>query len=489
MSPLARALAALGALLVPAPALAAGFYIGDVGTRAQARGGAYVAAPDSVLAAHYNPSGLSLLRGLHFDVSVSVVDLDARFQRSCPCVSDAFRADDPMAAAAEEARLDALFDANVATTRTPLTIPFIGLAYGFEPLKLTVALAAYGPTSGRFDYGLLGSAKTPGFEERAETKVTRYNAVEAPNLELNYALAFGLEPLEGLRIGATFFLHQTGAGQTLHLFADTRFLAAGPEDTSADIPIVLDFLSDPAFNWQVGVGYDLPFVEGLSIGASFRGERSVSAKGTIEVDLPGSLDGVASVEGRDVDVSLTIAPIARAGIQYRRPGLFAAEVAYVWEGWSTMDRVVIEPRGIAFDLAGQRTELDTIISERNWRDTGSIRIGGELEMFDPWLGIQVGYFYEPSAIPRQWLDPSRIDLDKHGMALGLSSSFAGLTLRIAGTYIVMDGATVRDSQARNTAPLGFAPELRTTVGNGDFDGSYFIGSASLSFSLDAFSAS
>lgn len=480
------ALAVLGASGV---AEGAGFYIADVGTRGMARGGAFVAAPDSPLAVHYNPSGLSLLKGFHLEVSVAISQVSARFERSCPCLDPEFDLEDP---AAVEARLESLFDANPATTGTPLTIPFVGVAYGFEPLDLTIALAAYGPTSGRFDYGLLGPATAPGFPERAETRVTRYNAVEAPNLEINYALSFGLEPLkslgvEGLRVGATLFLHQTGASQTLHLFADsTVFAQNGPEDPAADIPLVLDFLSDPSFSWGLGVGWDLPWVPGLTVGASFRAARAVEANGTVQVDLPTNLRDIASVSGEDVRVKLNIASIARVGVQYRRPGWFTAEAAIVFEGWGATDRVVIEPQGIVFEspILPEPLVLGTIVSERNWRDTGSLRLGGELELWEPWLGIQAGYFHEPSAVPTEWLEPSRIDLDKHGLALGLSASYAGFTLQIAGTYIAMNETTVTDSNARNTAPLGFAPELRTTVGNGTYSGHYLIGTASLGFALD-----
>lgn len=479
-----RLLLVSGALGAPVSAHAAGFYVGDVGARGLARGGAFVAAPDSPLALHYNPAGLSLTKGLNLELSLTAVGYTATFDRRCPCV------DPTMYAEAEAAALDAALEASFEPARssTPLYTPFLGVSYGFEPLDLAVGFAVYGPTSGRHDYGLLGSASSPSFVERAAGKVTRYNALEAPNLELNYVLGFSLEPLEGLRVGAGLILHQTGASQTLHLYADSEIFSSGPEDPAADVPIVLDFLSAPSFNWTVGISYDVFFVPGLTVGASFRAERAVSARGTIDVDLQPNLADIASVEGNEVDVSLNIAPLARAGVQYRWPSKFTAEAAFVWEGWSVNDRIVVQPRDITFEIMGlgDPVVLGEIVSERNWQDTWSLRFGGELELFEPWLGVQAGYFYEPTAIPAEWLDPSRVDLDKHGIALGLSTELWGVTLQASGTYVLMDGTTVTNSQARSTAVLGFAPQLRTTVGNGRFDAEYFIGSVSLGFSLDAF---
>jgi long-subunit fatty acid transport protein len=474
-------LALLAGLAAPSGARAAGFYIGDVGARGLARGGALVAAPDSPLALHYNPAGLSLAKGLQLELSVAIVGYEASFERRCPCV-------DPSLDGAEalDAALEQSFRGNVARTSTPLTIPFIGVSYGFEPLGFAVGFGVYGPTSGRHDYGLLGSAASPTFVERARDKVTRYNALEAPNIEVNYVLGLSLEPLEGLRVGAGLTLHQTGASQTLHLFADTAF-ASGPEDPRWDVPLVLDFSSDPTFTWSAGLSYDIPFVPGLTVGGSLRAARSVRADGTILVDLPAELREIARVDGEEVVVSLNTAPIARFGVQWRLPEVLVAEAAFVWEGWGVNDRIVIEPQDISFEIEGlDPVVLGEIVSERNWRDTWSLRLGGELELLEPWLGVQAGWFYEPTAIPAEWLDPSRIDLDKHGIALGLSTEWYGVTLLGSFTYVVMDGTTVTDSRAQNTAPLGFAPELQTTVGNGRYEGEYAIGAVSLQFELDAF---
>src|SRR5262245_23256868 len=107
------------AMLAPSPARGAAYYISDVGPRGLARAGAYVAAPDSLLAIHYNPAGLSLLSGAHFEVDLTPVFLNFEFQRSCPCVD----ASHPRAAMFDAA-LEQQFAGNPSKTNSPYFIPF-----------------------------------------------------------------------------------------------------------------------------------------------------------------------------------------------------------------------------------------------------------------------------------------------------------------------------------------------------------------------------
>ncbi len=484
---------ALSALLLSSTqAYAGGFYIADIGARALARGGAFVAAPDSPLAIHYNPAGLSLLKGLHTEVSLSLVTYEMRFNRSCPCTAST----NPNAAMLD-AELQKTFDANPAQSNTPLPIPFIGVSYGIEPLDLSFGLAVWGPNSGRHDYGVLPGASSPNFSDLAAAKASRYNALEAANLEVNYALAVSLTPLkgianglfDGLRIGGGLYLYQSGANQSLHLWADTS-LATTPEDSRFDVPLVLDFTSDISFNYGAGISWDLPFLEGLSLGGSFRAARDITANGSITVNRTRFLisDLMAEINGDEVVVKLETAPLIRGGLQYRHDNVFRAEAAMVWEGWSVHDRIVITPQNISFSapILSEPVVLGDIVSERHWEDTYSIRVGGELNLFEPLLGVRAGYFYEPSAIPTERLDPSRVDLDKHGFAMGLSTSMYGFNLEVSAMYVALSSVTVTDSKASIIAPLGFAPDYLTTIGNGSYDGYYFIGSASLSFNLDLF---
>ena len=485
--------------LLASTAYAGGFYVSDIGTRGLARGGAFVASPDSVLAIHYNPAGLSLLRGLHTELAVQIVAMNAKFERSCPCL------DAGLPGAAEgDATLQGIYDANPVVSNTPIAIPFLGVAYGLPWLDLTIGAAAWGPTSGRFDWGTPPDPSRPSFADNATAQPQRYSGIQMRNIEINFALAVALRPLPsllpGLRIGAAAMGYQSGNNQSLHLFVNSPTLANGPEDPELDVPVLLEFRENFKLNWAVGATYEI--IEGLSIGSSFRGKRSIRAPGTLTIGLPERLQGVVEINGRDgtdgrplvgdIEAELNTAPIWRTGVQFKIDRLFAVEAAFVYEGWSTHDRVLIRPQNFQLSALGMDSELGTIVSNRQWKDTYSIRVGGEIDLFKPLLGIQAGYFYEPSALrdgtdgePAR-IDASRIDLDKHGVSLGFSISFYGFRLDLSGQYIQMITTTVENSAVRLVAPLELpgGEQLLTTITNGTYSGRFFIGSAKLSFALD-----
>lgn len=464
---------------------AAGFYLTDIGTRGMGRGGAFVASPDSVLAIHYNPAGLAQLEGLNVEASVTFVNMSLDFNRKCPCVVDRSADFGGQTADAVDAALEASFDDNAISSNTTLVIPFVGASYGLPFYGLTFGLAAWGPNSGRHNWGELPDTSLPRFDRDVETQPGRYSGMNMNNLEANFALAAAAEPLDGLRIGFSLMGFQSGNNQTLHLWANTG-VAMNPEDPRFDAPIVFEFKEDFAINWAVGASYDI--IPGLTIGSSFRGTRNIDTEGTITVQTPRAVveDPTALVvEGDSVNVRLKTAPIWRTGVQFRIPQLFAAEAAFVWEGWNVHDEVVIDPRDIKLTITGNESDLPQIRAARNWQNTWSLRLGGELNLFDPLVNVVGGYFYEPTGIAPANVDPSRTDFDKHGFSLGARTTWLGFTLDVSAMYVVLQTTPIRDNQKVLTiVPLEGAEQFTTNIGNGDYTGSYFLLSTSLSFALD-----
>lgn len=478
-------------VLFPASAHAAGFYTGDVGARAVGRGGAFVAAPDSVLAAHYNPAGLSQLRGLHVLVDASLVDFDATFDRTCPCADPALDE-----AATYDAALEATFaEAGTQRSRTPLVIPFIGAAYGFEPLDLTVAATLHAPNSGRHQWGDPPTTRTPGYVPQAPYFTGRYAAHTVKNVELNGALSVALQPIPRLRVGASLIVFLAQSEQTQTLWANVKGFPNGPEDPRFDVPIVFTLSPSLFLNWAVGASYEP--IDGLFVGASFRAKRKIRGDGTLEAELPRFFRDSATnepilgaaIRGKDAKIALDIAPIARGGVEYRMPGLFRAEAALVWEGWSAHESIVLTPEDIVIDLMGSSTPIPEIPIDRRWRDTVSVRVGGELEALQPHVGLRAGYYFETSSVDDQRLSLSRIDRPKHGFSIGASKSLFGFTVDVALTYVHFTPVTITNSQVPIVAPfpeeedgIG-SKELVSTIGNGTVESHFLIGSLAVGYTF------
>ncbi len=472
--------------LTPSSAVAAGFYTGDVGTRGVGRGGAFVAAPDSVLAAHYNPAGLSQLRGLHLLVDASFVDFDATLNRRCPCADPSLEL-----AATYDAALAA--DFTPQTSRTPLLIPFIGAAYGFDFLDLTVAATVHGPNSGRHQWGDPPSTRRPNYVNEATDFAGRYSAHTVKNVEVNTALTVALQPLPRLRVGASLIVFLAQSEQTQTLWANLADFPDGPEDPRFDVPIRFTLAPSLFLNWAVGASYEP--IDGLFIGASFRAERRVRGDGTLQADLPRFLRDPdtnapllgAAIRGQDATVALDIAPIARGGIEYRMPGVFRAEAAVVWEGWSAHESIILTPQDIVIDLMGSSTPIPEITIDRQWVDTVSVRLGGELDVLQPHLQLRAGYYFETSAVEERRLTIARIDRPKHGFSLGASKSLYGFDVDVAFTYVYLAPSDVSDSEVPIVAPFpeeedGIGDrEFVSTISNGSITSRFLIGSVAVGY--------
>ncbi|MBK8010786.1 MAG: outer membrane protein transport protein [Deltaproteobacteria bacterium] len=473
-------------ILLPRASSAGGFYIGDVGARGMARAGAFVAAPDSLLAIHYNPAALSYLRGFQFESSLTLNYWNTRIQRTCPCVSA-----EQAGAAAIDQRLEAEFANNAAQSNRVLPVPFFAVGYGFEPFDLTVAFAAWGPNSGEHDYGVepssvLNGSSADGFESLSRRAPHRYSALLSKTSEVNFGLGFGMQPIERLRVGGVLMLFQNSGDQHLHLWANLAGLAGTVESPIFDAPLIFKFHRKLALDWSLGCSYEI--LDGLTVGTSFRGKRSIRSNGTIDISLTPLAESLGvEVSGREAEVELNTAPILRAGIEYRQPQVFRAEAAVVVEGWSVYDRIVIRPRDIRFKFGDESGAIPDVVENVGWKDAYSLRLGGELNMFEPWVGLRGGYFFETSAIPPERLSPQRVDMNKHGFTLGASSTWAGVTLEASVMYVFLATRHVKDSEIRMIAPLEpplGSDALITTIGNGVYSGNNFSAALSLAFALD-----
>jgi long-subunit fatty acid transport protein len=464
---------ALG-LIVPANALAGGYYIGDVGTRGMARGGALIAAPNDLLALHYNPAGLALIKGgFHLEADLNLVEFNHEFKRSCPCTGP-----DTLDAATLDRELKGKFIGRTAKEINGIQdIPYVALAYGFDWNHLTVGLAVYGPQGARrYQHKVEG--------EKASNQPQRYSSLNVEVEEIYYTLGVAASPIKGLRIGFGAQLFQFATKQELTLWANSSYITT-PEDPDWDIPTTLNFNSTLLPNWNLGLSYEV--IDGLSVGASVLGKRSVRADGTSSIELPATAAAIASIEGNKLELEINLPPIWRFGVQYAKPKIFSVEAAWVLEAWSVYDKARIRSKDVNIILNMMPAKLATIDIPYEFEDTWSIRVGGEFDMFAPYVTLGAGYFYEPSAVAPQLKDVSSPDMDKHGISGGLSTKWFGTTLSVAAQYIKLADLTVTDSKKALVGPLpepGGSQELLTTVANGDYSGDYFIVSASLSAVFD-----
>ena len=295
-----------------APSRAAAYYIGEVGARSAARGGANLVHPSDPTAVWLNPAALSFTTGLQLNVDLNLVFLNSSFTRDCAGVANGCAApaagvqrsytgtdgtsthayevrgdrpapnDDAQPGKAEPGFLGNLGTPSRFDGLTPTLnqagvqpIPRLTLSFNADSIGLDgIAVGAYffAPNNGDYSFG----EETP----------TRYTLVDRDLLELYYGIAAAYRFGDFIAVGAGLQFVTAGLNQSVTLSADQY----SNEDPNYDIRIRVTGQQDfiPAGNFGVwtnpgkllGIG-DLEFAGSVQLG------RTVRATGPITIEKIG----------------------------------------------------------------------------------------------------------------------------------------------------------------------------------------------------------
>ena len=452
-------------VVVASEATAAGFWNLDQGVSSYGRGGTNIAAPRDPIAIYTNPAALPGVDGLQFLLQADVIFDMRSFERA----DDDIDFNDDGVGDGERS-----YD-EVSNEFTPLP-PSPGLfvtcnlgSLGLE--QLTVGAAAFGPTRAYTDFPSDGAQ--------------RYSEISNHPLQIHYTLAAGYElPWAGIRLGASLYLLTQVFDTDLAL--STAFLLGGePEDTDWDAIVSVratdHLIPVPTFALSAEP------VDGLILAATFRWPWDVEADGTADVTLgrrlgrtlPASGEPFARVTGEEVIGYLSMPAMLRAAALYRDPdGRFEAEIALVWEGWGRNQQIVFEPLDVEVtipSIADPETgvppfsiALDDIVVDTRYRDTYSLRAGGELRLME-WALARAGFYYERAAVGTGRLSMGTMDLDKIGITAGGRVDLPlGLWVDLALGYVQWITKEVTNSKVLIKDPLVVPPEDRWPIANGTY---------------------
>jgi long-chain fatty acid transport protein len=194
----------------------------------------------------------------------------------------------------------------------------------------------------------------------------------------------------------------------------------------------------------------------------------VSAPAQLGVRLPSSpFYSGAEVHGDRADVSFTLAPVIRVGVEVRPTRIDRIELTGVWEGWSVHDRISLtptrdgsQPNGIQItNVRGVGTyDVGPTFIERGFQDSWSIRLGYERDQdlgrnwhLFPRLGIQ----YETSATSPAYTTVLTQDSNKVTFSAGASVSNGRVRLDALVAYVATPDVAVdpRDGRIFQVAPF------------------------------------
>lgn len=531
-------------LLQAAPARAAAYYVGDIGARTLARGGANVVNPRDPSAVWLNPAAITLSTGVQLQLDLNLVWLTNEFVRDCGgeengCAPDADVErvyNDPATGEPDEARafriakdsrkvgavgrpgdgsevpVDPASAGRLGRRETPSRfdgetgvkneaavqpIPRLFATLNTDSFGLDgVAIGAYvfAPSSGDYLY--------------PEDAATRYTLIQRDIAEIFYGITLAYRFQNWIAVGASLQGVTSTLDQTLRLSAD----GSGNEDPGYDVQVRVQGAQHlvPSGNFGFWSNPLKPLGIGdLEVAGSVQLPRYFKLQGPIAIQSFGpSLQanfidsGLATINDDDATATaeFVMPPFYRVGVKYGQDDVFAdgqktfgfdVEVDFAYEQWSTYDHVFLTPKDLTFAVAGgEAAELPPIVQPKDWQDAWSVRAGTTLAFFDRMLEVHGGGFYETSAIPDETYSVELVDGEKVGVGCGVSGTLWGVRLDVAyGHVFVFDRTIGAESIVFNGAvalppPVGAESEPRTKVAMGTYTASYDMLNVGLTVAFD-----
>jgi len=418
--------------------------------KALAMGNAVTADPPGVDSIHFNPAGLTRIKGGEFQAKVLAADLSSttRFGNRAPEVQEQLKDfklnridgafDDKLVNTTSHTSDPMLMLPGMGLTKLPVVLlPFGGVAVNMPDMDITFATAVYSPNG----FGYSRDEDDPG----------RYQGVEASIIRLTYlspSIAFKLS--ETLSFGASFGLSWQGAGLDLNMrapnfatFAATQvsdyFLPS--QNCAAPTQPIIQALCNPlspyddllrmklelesAYSPSANVGFLWEPTPYMSFGLTYQSEGRSDLKGPYSMEYSekwqeffGRLSpitrplGLSVGKARDKGVAELefIEPQRIAiGTSVRVMPRLKVNVDWKWADygvWETLDvkfSEKIDFLRLAALLQPENATVDELRIPRHYRSVWSWAIGAEYQLTNQ-IALRAGYEPRKSAVPKDKVD-------------------------------------------------------------------------------------
>jgi long-chain fatty acid transport protein len=427
------ALAAALATSASGVAHASGWYFSERGVRPLGRGGAFVAGADDFHSTWYNPAGLADA-GNSFLIDLAWLNYDASFTRKTQVVD-----------AGGTVRN---YEYPTVDGSTPiLPIPTLGGTFGFGSKKeWTIAAGLFAPYT-----AITSWPETVN----GQPSPSRYSLVTLDGSALvGMGVFLSYKPIEQLRFGLGLdALAGTFASRVFFTASPADRLLAAPEDPAYDT--LSQLTVGPIFAPSVAMGSTIVPSKYVRFGLSGHLPYWVSSAAHVKTRLPTApeFDNARQV-GDGAHVHFRLPAIFRIGVEVRPTELLRIEAAYSVEFWSLHDTIDITPTNLTLvGVTGFPSPfpVSKISIPRNFRDASSFRLGGEYHIpLRGWaIDVRLGLNFDQSGIPKPYLSPLTVDLDKItiaggvGINVGKKWRFDMVYARVVGIQATVDPAEAK----------------------------------------------
>jgi len=154
----------------------------------------------------------------------------------------------------------------------------------------------------------------------------------------------------------------------------------------------------------------------------------------------------------DVTLTLPLPLVARLGFRYiftkKNRELFDLELDASYESWSRVRDFEIDGNGLVAEVSGQKIDIDKIAIPKQWQDTFSVRLGGDVHVLPKHLDLRAGVSYESSAAKPAFANVDFFTSKQIGASAGASIRFSGFEIALAYNFLHQPLMSVREDQSR-----------------------------------------
>jgi long-subunit fatty acid transport protein len=425
--------------------------VGDNGSEQMGRGGAWVARASDPLAAFYNPAGLAGQETrLTLQANINIQSTCFTRQKAS---NDGTVADGDVKSATSTVPAGSTFP-QVCNQAQPFPDPQIAFTYRVTP-RLGIGLAIVAPSAA-------GQQTWPSTQTGADggtiQSPQRYLLISENALVLTPALGIGWEPIDRLRIGASFIWgvanldisNDSWGNNQGGVNANGTVQTSGPRAPANDVlgEIKVSSMFIPGFT--AGVIYSP--IDNLDIAGWYKFMSTIDAKGSVKVTYPpggnanitdttftncNNPGGPALCKANDVEVKIPLPMEAKVGFRWHQPragveqahrrdpmatDLYDVEADFTWANDSAFQQIGISLPGIPVNIANGGTGLVQLPTDasipHNFKDVYGVRLGSDINVLPDQLAVRAGGYYQTAAATPEYQNIDFVGEWEFGLALG-----------------------------------------------------------------------
>lgn len=415
----------------------------DNGSEQEGRGGAWVARASDPLAAFYNPAGLAGQQ--------TRLTLQANISTQNTCFT--------RVKAANDTTVDGVSPgaSYPQVCQNPNWFPNPQLAFTYRLTdRIGLGIAILGPSA-------VGNVTWPDFVGSGKNAVAapqRYLLVSSSVLLLTPSIGVGWEPVDGLRVGASFIV---GTAPSID-FINAAPALVDPGQTPGQNDLRSELKASEPFIPGFTVGALWSPIDDLDVAAWYKYMAPINATGDVTTALnyytaPGykvtdygdtalpncnnpMLQGNPCGNGNNAKLTVPLPMEAKLGVRFHMPregvaqiphmrdpiaqDLFDVEADFTWANDSAFDALQLRFPGTAGGLGTLPANpgIPSAVLPPNadinhgFKDVFGVRLGGDYNILPDQLAVRAGGFFESQAAVPQY---QNIDFDgasRFGLALG-----------------------------------------------------------------------